>query len=70
MLVGRARTTQSTVPAERGSRPAWPGHALARIPKQRMGTWLGAQANWKRRGRFPHQGIFRSGSWAVRMIGL
>ena len=45
-------------------------YTLTRIPKQRIGTCLGVQANWKRRGRSPHQGIGRSGSWAVRMIGL
>lgn len=44
--------------------------ALARIPKQRIGTWLGAQANWKRSCRPFHQGISIAGRSAVRMIGL
>ncbi len=43
---------------------------LTRIPKQRIGPWSAGQANWKRRWRSSHQGIFRSGSLAVRMIGL
>jgi len=43
---------------------------LARISKQRIGTWLGAQANWKRSCRPFHQGISIGGRSAVRMIGL
>jgi hypothetical protein len=43
---------------------------LARDPKQRIGTWLGAQANWKRSCRPFHQGISIGGRSALRMIGL
>jgi len=43
---------------------------LARISKQRIGTWLGVQANWKRSGRPFHQGIWVGGRFALRMIGL
>ena len=49
--------------------------ALARIPKQRIGTWLGGrvagrQANWRRSGRPFHHGILVSGRLALRMTGL
>jgi hypothetical protein len=51
---------------------------LARISKQRIGTWFGVagrvawpgQANWKRSSRPSHHGISTGGSWALRMIGL
>jgi DNA-directed RNA polymerase specialized sigma24 family protein len=44
--------------------------ALALISKQRIGTWSGAQANWKRSWRPSHQGISTGGRSALRMIGL
>ena len=43
---------------------------LARISKQRIGTWLGGQANWNRSDRPFHHGISVGGRSALRMIGL
>jgi hypothetical protein len=52
------------------AKPEFPDRPLTRDPKQRIGTWLGAQANWKRSCRPFHQGISIGGRSALRMIGL